>query len=238
MLLGIGIYFLIPLKLFAFSSQTLSSEEWYNHITQFDNGFARAEVGDLAEFTSEFLILIEEEPSHEFDGFYIEYDFTNAQNLTYFDSQIHPVFNYLYENRFDEAYQYLLSLNYEGYLHWNFEEHYWQIEFFGDELEYYKEQYFVLKDEIQQLEEALNTEFDRGYNEGYNNGYDEGILAGDYQEGYQEGYQDGFIDGEKSKIAKNNEFFYNNIAIWIPAVITLVVLASIISYLGLKRKNE
>lgn len=64
-------------------------------------------------------------------------------------------------------------------------------------------------------------------------GYDEG-----YQEGYDEGYQDGFIAGEKSKIAKNNESFYNNIAIWIPAVITVVALASIISYLGLKRKDE
>jgi len=71
-----------------------------------------------------------------------------------------------------------------------------------------------------------------GYDEGYQDGYDEG-----YQDGYDEGYQDGFIAGEKSKIAKNNESFYNNIAIWIPAVITLVALASIISIFGIKKKE-
>lgn len=77
-----------------------------------------------------------------------------------------------------------------------------------------------------------------GYDEGYQTGYDEGLLEGDYQEGYQVGYQDGFIDGEKSKIAKNNETFYKNIAIWIPAAISLIALASIISIFGIKRKNE
>ena len=58
-----------------------------------------------------------------------------------------------------------------------------------------------------------------------------------YDEGYQYGYQDGFIAGEKSKLAKNNESFYNNIAIWIPAVITVVALASIISIFGIKKKE-
>ena len=71
------------------------------------------------------------------------------------------------------------------------------------------------------------------YVSAYSEGYNEGILAGNYQEGYQ----DGFIDGEKSKIAKNNEFFYNNIVIWIPVVITVVALASIISIFGIKKKE-
>ena len=88
---------------------------------------------------------------------------------------------------------------------------------------------------------VLNDGYDEGYQDGYDEGYSEGLLEGDYQEGYQdgydEGYQDGFIAGEKSKLAKNNESFYNNIAIWIPAVITVVALASIISIFGIKKKE-
>ena len=91
--------------------------------------------------------------------------------------------------------------------------------------------------QLKKLGGQENGGYEQGYQDGYDEGYDKGLLEGDYQEGYQEGYQDGFIAGEKSKIAKNNESFYNNIAIWIPAVITLVALASIISYLGLKKKE-
>jgi len=81
---------------------------------------------------------------------------------------------------------------------------------------------------------------DEGYNLGYNTGYDEGYGVG-HDEGYEIGraetYEQGFQDGEKSKIAKNNEIFYNRIAIWIPAAITVVALASIISIIRFK-KNE
>lgn len=62
-------------------------------------------------------------------------------------------------------------------------------------------------------------------------------LAGQENGDYDKGYQDGFIAGEKSKLAKNNEYFYNRIAIWIPAVITVVALASIISIFGIKKKE-
>jgi len=95
---------------------------------------------------------------------------------------------------------------------------------------------------------GYNEGLDEGYDQGYGIGHDEGYGAGytdgyeigraeTYEQDYEQGYEQGYQDGEKSKIAKNNEIFYNRIAIWIPTAITVVALASIISLLWFK-KNE
>lgn len=89
-------------------------------------------------------------------------------------------------------------------------------------------------------DEGYNLGYNTGYDEGYGVGHDEGYEIGraeTYEQDYEQGYEQGYQDGEKSKIAKNNEIFYNRIAIWIPTAITVVALASIISLLWFK-KNE
>jgi len=98
--------------------------------------------------------------------------------------------------------------------------------------------------------------YDDGYQKGYNKGYNKGIEQGydvGYNDGYQEGYdvgintnndymlgyQDGFRAGEKSKIAQNNEAFYNNIEKWlVPAIITVIIVGGIVSIIAIKRREQ
>lgn len=382
MILFLGLFFLTPTKVFAFF-QEYTAVEWYNHITEFDKGYAYGQILHSAGFgDEEFSVTILKEPSGDIIYDYVIYD--GSEDLIYFEPQLHDVILHWIDNDFYDDYYELSGgdefvpalentiglTNYSGYLYWNFEEQYWQIDYYcspgyleDEEFRFIfqftefteTENYFVLidftypivvfegteipieidlrnlrpsitiesisffdqqfgvyvtKDEndtvnffvdsnyttdkisLTFLEYTFNDspktknitvdmpvivysslldmynqiailEYDKGYNdgyddgladgasggdyqegyqtgydEGYQTGYNEGILACDYQEGYQEGYQDGFIAGEKSKIAKNNETFYKNIAIWIPAAISLIALASIISIFGIKRKNE
>ena len=96
---------------------------------------------------------------------------------------------------------------------------------------------------------GYNEGLDEGYDQGYGIGHDEGYGVGyadgyeigraeTYEQDYEQGYEQGYQDGEKSKIAKNNEIFYNRIAIWIPVAITVVALASIISIFKFKKNEE
>jgi len=82
---------------------------------------------------------------------------------------------------------------------------------------------------------GIEQGYDVGYNNGYQGGYDVGINTNN---DYMLGYQDGFRAGEKSKIAQNNEAFYNNIEKWlVPAIITVIVLGGIVSIIAIKRRE-
>lgn len=73
-----------------------------------------------------------------------------------------------------------------------------------------------------------------GYEEGYDFGFDEGVSVGDYSEAYEEGFK----AGEKSKLAENNEAFYNGIGKWlVPAIIAVIVLGGIVSITAIKRRE-
>ena len=95
-----------------------------------------------------------------------------------------------------------------------------------------------LNQQIQELQDALSTEFDRGYDEGFYEGFDEG-----YNEGIllnqSEAYEQGFIDGQKSKLAENNKAFYNGIEKWlVPAIITVIALGGFVTIAARKRRDE
>ena len=95
-----------------------------------------------------------------------------------------------------------------------------------------------LNQQIQELQDALSTEFDRGYDEGFDEGFDEG-----YNEGIllnqSEAYERGFKDGQKSKLAENNEKFYNGIEKWlVPAIITVIALGGFVTIAARKRREE
>jgi len=83
-----------------------------------------------------------------------------------------------------------------------------------------------IDDIIELTEEELLAEYNRGYNDGYQEGFDDGYnnaLENISTNDYTLGYRDGFKAGEKSKIAQNNEAFYNNIEKWlVPAIITVL----------------
>ena len=85
------------------------------------------------------------------------------------------------------------------------------------------------------FESGYNDGYNYGYNNGFNNAYDK-IITNDE---YTLGYNDGFKDGEKSKLAQNNESFYNGIEKWlVPAIITVIVLGGIVSITAIKRREQ
>ena len=95
-----------------------------------------------------------------------------------------------------------------------------------------------LNQQIQELQDALSTEFDRGYDEGFDEGFDEG-----YNEGIllnqSEAYERGFKDGQESKLAQNNKAFYQGIEKWlVPAIITVIALGGFVSIAVRKRRDE
>ena len=237
--LVIGIYFLIPLKVYA-----------AEYPTAIDLVDILDEYGDrnsyiVVQFPSDYVIegnkifFVNLIAPSDFSGYY---EFNISTDLNYFEPNIRNVIlewsSFEFDFNFEWYVQEMLGLNnYDGYLYWNPITNYFQLNQVDEELlaefEYYRQRVAELESLVDDLNNQLNLEYDRGYNDGFT----DGALGGDYQEGYQEGYQDGFIDGEKSKIAKNNESFYSNIAIWIPAVITIVALTSIISIFGIKKKE-
>jgi hypothetical protein len=88
--------------------------------------------------------------------------------------------------------------------------------------------------------------YDEGYNEGCSVGYANGYING-YDIGYNDGmlvseaeaYERGFSDGQKSKLAENNEKFYNGLEKWlVPAIIAVILLGGFVSIAVRKRKEE
>ena len=269
MLLGMSILFLLPVKVFAQITPDGTAEDWYNYINQFKYGFAYGEIEHPESWNEKFAIIIYEDPENEFDGMYLEYDgrFNNNEDLIYFEPRLRNVIrDWIYDDfyyDFETVLENMLGqTNYNGFLYWNFIERYWQIDYFRtteqdyyeQEIEYYKQRILVLEDlvtnltnqlqsrniqiqvlngeintllnEIQYLENALESEYDRGYTDG--------VMATE-----SEAYERGFKDGEKSKIAENNEKFYNGIEKWlVPAIITVIALGGFVTIASIKRREQ
>ena len=183
-------FIIFPIKVFA--AEWVTPEDWFNYISQFDFGYAKGEIDNSG------VILIVEEPTHEYDGWYIEYNY-NHYYYPYFDSELNIIVQLLWNNEdvllyLEEHYE-----EFDGHFYWNFEQKYWQVGYYElSELDYYKQRVDDLEDEIslledeislleneissleneiQQLEEALDLEYDRGFNDGYEAGYNEGLLV-------------------------------------------------------------
>ena len=267
MSLVMSILFLLPVKVFAQIIPDGNAEDWFNYINQYEYGLASCEMieGD----DEKFYIEITMEPGDAIYGEYFEYDarIYNNPDLIYFEPRLRDVVrDWIYDGYyydFETVIQVDLGeTNYDGYLYWNFFENYWQIDYFEiteenylrQELEYYQQRVLVLEDlvtnltnqlnsrnvqiqilngqintllnEIQQLENALESEYDRGYTDG--------VLATE-----SEAYEQGFRDGQKSKLAENNEAFYNGIEKWlVPAIITVIALGGFVSIAARKRREE
>ena len=215
MTLFLGMFFFKPAKVFANSIFDGTAHDWFSHISQFDYGIAYSEIfqvpGSFGTFT-EFGLLIVEEPSLEVDGCKFKYTRFDDHNgyWNYFEPSLRSALNEIIGDDYYANIERGLELEYgedfDGYLYWNFEEGYWQIEYYEiSELDYYiqrvddledeissledeissledeisslEDEISSLEDEIQQLENALDLEYDRGYNDGYEIGYSEGLLV-------------------------------------------------------------
>lgn len=118
MILFLGMFFLMPVKVFA--AGNLNRWDWSAHIFQFEFGFAKGEI------TYNGNIVIVEEPAHEYEGYKI---------LFYGDPNwFEPALSML-GSLVDDEEDVVLYLeenfeDYDGYLYWNFEEKYWQIAYY------------------------------------------------------------------------------------------------------------
>jgi len=133
------------------------------------------------------------------------------------------------------------------YVYFNVTEQVFWFEYHGNNYAgYMLEQYLSVYDELgydrvydwgYEVGYAIgyNSGYSYGYFEGYDVGFDEGVSVGDYSEAYNEGFR----AGQESKLAENNEKFYNGIEKWlVPAVIAVIVLGGIVSVTAIKRREQ
>ncbi len=133
--------------------------DWFNHISQFEYGFAQAEIYQTSE---DFGLLIVEEPFHEFEGCIFEYSRSHdSEYWIYFEPWLR---NALKTELLYDPTQNIVELiegwygeDFDGFLYWNFEEGYWQVSYYGTtELDYYKQRVDDLEDEISSLENQIS----------------------------------------------------------------------------------
>ena len=108
--------------------------DWFNHISQFDYGIARSEIFFNG---SVFGLLIVEEPSGELAGCKFEYDYYSDEDWIYFKPNLRYLKTLIMDGEFVDGEDILESLeqnfgqDFDGYLYWNFEEQYWQIDYYN-----------------------------------------------------------------------------------------------------------
>ena len=108
--------------------------------------------------------------------------------------------------------------------------------------EFWITRYFGLNIAYNELQIELETAFDNGFTEGFVDGYYVGKMEG-YQEGIMvsesEAYEEGFKAGQKSKLAENNQAFYQGIEKWlVPAIIAVIALGGFVTIAVNKRRGE
>ena len=264
LLSGIGIYFLVPQKVLA-DSELLDAGYLHSYLTQYQYGLTSAEIltpPPAYDDGETFFMYVDSTTLSEIDqDFYV----FNLNDLYYFESRLADVINMWVDLEFQYPLDFLIDYeleieDFDGMLYWNFLGKYWQIEYYETtEIEYYIQRINYLENlvsnlsndlylrgieihelqiEIQNLEDLLDTEFDRGYvaglDDGYDVGYDEGIIVTE-----SEAYEQGFKAGQKSKLAENNEKFYNGIEKWlVPAIITVIALGGFVTIASIKRREQ
>ena len=104
--------------------------------------------------------------------------------------------------------------------------------------EFWITRYYGLSFAYEGLQYELETAFDNGFTEGFVDGYYVGYNEG-VQTGAPEAYEQGFKDGQESKLAQNNEAFYQGIEKWlVPAIITVIALGGFVTIAARKRREE
>ena len=146
MTLFLGMFFIMPAKVFA--SIWVDTRQWRDYISQFDFGFAKGEIDD------EGIILIVEESGGQYEGDKISYYLEGNYDIyNYFAPELVILKQILLNGLSITLYLEENFEDYDGYLYWNFEQGYWQIE--STELDYYKQMVEYLEEEIQQLENQI-----------------------------------------------------------------------------------
>lgn len=200
MLLGIGIYFLLPLRVYAAEYPTATDLiDIINEHGQDDTFIFLwyPEEYEIEDDVTFFAFLTH----FQYQGYY---EFNRWGDLQLFEPRLRDVilywlyqnYNYGYDTGFDNAVQGQLGIsNFGGELYWNSDQQYFQINLFdSDELAYYKQRVAELESLIDDLNNQLDLEYDRGYDDGYADGYDAASGSG-YWDGYLEGYEVGVVDG-------------------------------------------
>lgn len=138
--LFLGMLFFMPAKVFANSIFDGNADDWFNHISQFDYGIAYSEIYQVPrDFGGyrDFGLLIVEEPSHEVDGYIFEYSrYLGSDYWNYFEPGLMSVLKYEIIGKdsyadIERGLELEYGEDFDGYLYWNFEEKYWQIDYYN-----------------------------------------------------------------------------------------------------------
>ena len=214
-------------------------------------------VSKVSADNSDFFTYAEMRPIKDYSSYFEDEDFDPggvfAFGRGWFDSDAIDFLTYLLDRWGDNV---LIPDWDRPYVYFNVAVQNFWIEFHGTTLAYaayWNEEYMSLFDDF-----GYDEVFNYGYNTGYSFGYDEGYQTG-YGEGYGEGYdighdtgygegvlvgapeayERGYSDGQKSKLAENNEKFYNGLEKWlVPAIIAVILLGGYVTIAVRKRKEE
>ena len=75
--------------------------------------------------------MIVEEPAHEFDGLFIDYDLIYGGDIQYFEPELDFMEGMVFGGESVVGYLEYYFEDFDGYLYWNFEEKYWQIDYYN-----------------------------------------------------------------------------------------------------------
>jgi hypothetical protein len=129
---------------------------WFNYISQFDYGIARSEIFFDG---SVFGLLIVEEP---LAGYKFEYDYYSDEDWIFFKPNLRYLKTLIMDGEFVDGEDILESLeqnfgqDFDGYLYWNFEEKYWQIEYYNTSIEDNDNNDNIIK-EVDMVTDLLDT---------------------------------------------------------------------------------
>ena len=210
-------FVIFPVKVFADSIFDGTAEDWFNHISQFDYsgyGFARCEIyqTQVNYWYEDFGLLILDEPLHEVEGCIFEYSRGySSEYWVYFKPSLGSFLKSEIRDDYSLNIVELLESQYydfDGYLYWNFEEGYWQVEYYGTtELDYYIQRIDELEDEISLLEDEISLLEDE-------------------------------IQRLEDTLENNVSFNYDIIKWFVPLVIIIILVAVIKPIISIKRRDE
>ena len=140
-LLVIGIFFVMPVKVFGAISE-ITPENWYDYITQFDDEYVTATIEYIEEWGDlNFAVIIIDAPGIEYDGYYIHYDMDDYGYEEHLESYLKPcIFWWLVfrqNNPECSLAEVIVSQSqgeiddFDDIIYWNFEEEYWQIDYYN-----------------------------------------------------------------------------------------------------------
>ena len=153
-----GMYWNPWLEIWQLDYPVGTAADWFNHISQFDYsglgyGLARCEI--YLSDNYEFGLIIVEEPLRENEELKFKFAYgSTSGDWEYFEPELGSRLENWYNDGDDiiEELESYYGEDFDGYLYWNFEENYWQINYYN-----YNKSEFDNNKEVDMVTDLLDT---------------------------------------------------------------------------------